>query len=71
MRVNTKSKQENEVTVPSTPTTEEEKEQHLTQGQNFLNQLKQAKKRIEEAKPLPGDEDKVALLDKYIEQEWY
>ena len=62
-----KSRPKKEATssVPPTPTTEEEKEQHRMTSQNFLNQLKQAKKRIEDAKPLPGDEEKNSLLEKY------
>ena len=61
----TKPKRESTASVPGTPSTEEEKEQHRMASQNFLNQLKQAKKRIEEAKPLPGDEEKNQLLEKY------
>ena len=51
--------------APATPTAEEEKELHKKTSQNFLNTLKQARKRIEDAKPLPGDDEKDSLLEKY------
>ena len=35
------------------------------QGQNFLNQLKSAKKRVQEGRPLDGDEVKCEVLEKY------
>ena len=48
---------------PAKDESEEENNKALQQG--LLNNLKSAKKRIEEGRPQPGDENKVELLQKY------
>lgn len=58
-----KAKQEDANSIPPTRTTEEESVPR--NSQNFLNQLKQAKKRIEDDKALPGDQERNSLLEKY------
>ena len=52
--------------IENEPTKEEsEEENNKALQQGLLNNLKNAKKRIEEGRPQPGDENKVELLQKY------